>query len=309
MADKLSSRGRTQKGWTALSVLLVAALLLSGCSGGRSSKVYHVGVLSGLDYIADVTDGFKAKMSQLGYIEGQNIVYDVQRTNFDMEAYQRIVGQFIADQVDLILVFPTEASIVVRTATEGTDIPVVFTYAITEGMGLVDDLRNPGGNVTGVRYPNADIALKRLEMLLEIAPQVKRIYMPYQRGYPIVPAQLEAQPAGGGFDAVLMLIEPLLVGPDAYQAIASYAYEHDIPIGGTYVAAGELKTIFGAGVNSYDAGMLAAPLADKILQGTPAGTIPVVSSEVYIDIDISTAQHFGLIVPEGLLMHANRIIR
>ncbi len=338
MTNRNKHQTRSQLRWTIISLLLVATLLLSGCGGSQSNKVYHVGILSGLDYLADATDGFKARMTELGYVEGENITYDVQRTNFDMAAYQTIAEQFVADGVDLILVFPTEASIVAKAAAEGSGVPVVFTYAIVEDMGLVEDVRNPGGNITGVRYPNTDIALKRLEMLLEIAPQVKRIYLPYQRGYPIVPPQLaalhqaaeaagvtlieapadnaaelqsllDAQPAEGGFDAILMVVEPLLVGPDAYQVIAGYAYAHDIPLGGTYVAAGDLKTIFGAGVNSYDAGTLAAPLADKILQGTAAGTIPVVSSEVYIDIDVGTTQHFGLTVPEGLLRLANRIIR
>jgi len=338
MAHGSGSQRKMPNGWAMLSWLLAAALLLSGCAGTQTNKVYRVGILSGLNYIGDTADGFRARMSELGYVEGENITYDIQRTDFDMAVYQSIAEKFVADEVDLILVFPTEASIVAKTVAEGSGVPVLFTYAIIEDMGLVESLRSPGGNITGVRYPSGDIALKRLEMLLDIAPQVKRIYMPYQRGYPIVPGQLEvlhpaaeaagvtlieapadnaaelqslldAQPAEGGFDAILMLVEPLLVGPDAYLVIASYAYEHDIPIGGTYVVAGDLKTIFSVGVNSYDAGTLAAPLADKILQGTQAGSIPVASSEPYIEIDISTAQHFGLIVPEGLLRQANRIIR
>lgn len=338
MTKTSKQRARLRAGWAAIGLLLTAALLLNGCAQGDTDKVYRVGILSGLDYLAEAADGFKVRMAELGYVEGQNIIYDVQRTNFDMEAYQRIAAQFVADQVDLILVFPTEASMVTKAAAEGSGVPVLFTYAIVEDMGLVEDLRSPGGNITGVRYPNQDIALKRLEMLLAMAPEAERILMPYQRGYPIVPAQLEvlypaaesagvtlvempadnaaelqglldAQPGESGFDAILMLIEPLLVGPDAYQVIASYAYEHDLPIGGTYVAAGDLKTIFGAGVNAYDAGVLAAPLAEKILKGTSAGSIPVVSSEVYIDIDVTTAQHFGLTVPEGLLQQANKIIR
>ena len=79
-----------------------------------------------------------------------------------------------------------------KAATEGTDIPVVFAYAATEETGLIESVRQPGGNITGVRYPGPDIALKRFEVMRELAPEAKRMWIPYQRGYPIVAPQLEA---------------------------------------------------------------------------------------------------------------------
>ena len=53
--------------------------------------------------MANTADGFKAKMTELGYIEGENIVYDHQKTNFDMAAYKRTLKKFVADKVDLDL--------------------------------------------------------------------------------------------------------------------------------------------------------------------------------------------------------------
>jgi len=100
--------------------------LLLGACGGQPPKVYHVGVLSGLQFDANITDGFKARMTELGYVEGQNIQYGIQQTDFDMAAYRRILQKFVADKVDLIVVFPTEASLEAKAATQGTNIPVVF---------------------------------------------------------------------------------------------------------------------------------------------------------------------------------------
>src|SRR4030042_6970328 len=120
-----------------LASLLSAVIFLGGCTTTQNEKVYHVGVLSVLDFVADITDGLKAKMTELGYIEGENIVYDVQKTDFDMAAYKSILKKFVDDKVDLIFVFPTEASIEAKGATEGTTIPVVFTNAFTEDTGLV----------------------------------------------------------------------------------------------------------------------------------------------------------------------------
>jgi putative ABC transport system substrate-binding protein len=110
-------------------------------------------------------------------------------------------------------------------------------------------------------------------------------------------------------DAILMLVEPLLVAPDAFTAVAKFAYEHKLPFGGVYNSLDKNSSIFGVNVDLFESGRLAAPMADKIFKGTPAGTIPAVSPENFIQIDYKTAQQFGLTVPEGLLKQANEIIR
>jgi putative ABC transport system substrate-binding protein len=326
--------------WQAVLVLvIVMGLLVSGC-GAPKPKVYRVGVLSGLDYVAVITDGFKAEMAELGYVEGKNIVYDVQKTNFDMAAYQSIVKKFVDDKVDLIFVFPTEASMEAKAATQGTDIPVVFSFAFIEGAGLVDSVREPGGNITGVRYPGPDIAVKRFEIMRELAPGAKRMWVPFQRGYPSVASQLEvlrpaaaaagvtliefpadnaaelqaeldARAASGdiGMDAILFLAEPLAVTPDAFAVMGKFAYEHKVPIGGALMSVEGYGSVFGVNVDPVKIGKQAAPLADRILKGTKAGTIPVVSGENYFQINYKAAQELGLTVPDGLLSQAAEVIR
>ena len=87
-----------KKLWVLLSATIIAAMLLSGCGTASQAKTYKVGVLSGLDAFAPAFDGFKAKMSELGYVEGKNITYDVQSTNVDMEAYTKITKKFVDDK-------------------------------------------------------------------------------------------------------------------------------------------------------------------------------------------------------------------
>jgi ABC-type uncharacterized transport system substrate-binding protein len=97
--------------WLATLILIVvSSLLLSGC-GAKEPKIYRVGILNGFPPFADIGEGFKAKMTELGYVEGKNIVYDVQESNFDPAEENRIVKQFVADEVDLIFTFATEAAI------------------------------------------------------------------------------------------------------------------------------------------------------------------------------------------------------
>lgn len=319
-------------------IIVILGLLLSGCAA-QKSKVYRVGVLSGLDFVADITDGFKARMTELGYVEGENIIYDVQKTNFDMEAYRKILKKFVDDKVDLIVVFPTEATMEAKAAVEGTDIPVVFTFAFIEGMGIVDSVQQPGGNITGVRYPGPDVALKRFEILRQLAPNAKRIIVPFQKGYPIVDYQLKAlrpvaeaagvtlleAPASDAaeleaqfqaytsaseapIDAILIIVEPLAVMPEPFTVMGKYAYEHKIPVGGALMSAGDYSAVFGVNVNNIEVGKQTAPLADKVLKGTRAGTIPVVSSETFLQINYKAAQQLGLEVPASLLEQANEVI-
>lgn len=322
-------------------VILIFTLLGLGLTGCSKPKVYKIGVLSGLDFIAPITDGLKEGLTALGYIEGQNINYDVQKTNFDMEVYRNTVKKFIEDKVDLVFVFPTEATIEAKNITQGTGIPVVFSFCFVEGMGIIDSIQKPGGNITGVRYPGPDIAAKRFEIMRELVPAAKNYYIPFQKGYPIVESQLDAirplakeagitiieAPAADtaelkslltgreimedkmGIDAIIFLAEPLTVTPDNFIVLTEFAYKHNIPIGGAYMPIGDKFAIFGLNTDIPTSGKEAAPLVDKILKGTAAGTIPVISSESFLEINTTAAEKFGITVPGGLLQQAAKVYR
>jgi putative ABC transport system substrate-binding protein len=164
--------------------------------------------------------------------------------------------------------------------------------------------------------------------------------VPYLKGYPNVPGQLDAirsqaktlgieliEFAAGsppelqaeldrraaladiGFDAILMMAEPLVITPVFYTPLGKFSYEHKIPIGGALMAVGEdYASIFGLLPDAKVAGEQAALLADKVFRGTPAGTIPVVTSDSDFKINLKAAQAFGVTVPDGLLKQAVEII-
>ncbi len=326
-----------------LAVFLVAACVISsGCvQQEQEGKVYHVGMLNGLgEFLEEIPPAFKAKMTELGYTEGENIIYDVQSTMFEPEREEQILEKFVEDKVDLIYTFPTEVSMAAKAVTEGTGVPVVFSIANIEGTGLVESVPEPGGNITGVRYPGPDLAIKRFEVMHEIVPDAKTMWVPYQRGYPIVENQMEVlHPAANsvgvtiiefpadnaselqeefdrltasgdiGFDAILFIPEPLSTFPEPYSVMGKFAYENDIPIAGLIMEVGGNATIFGINVDIPKTAQQAAVLADKILRGMPAGKISVVSSESYFEINYNAVQKFGLNVSEGLLAKADNIIR
>jgi len=316
----------------------VLSVFIIGC--GEEKTIYRVGVLSGLDFFAETVDGLKEEMTKLGYKEGKNITYDLQKTNFDPIEEKRILQKFVSDKVDLIFTFPSEVTLLAKQITSRTNIPVVFAHASTEGFDLVESIRHPGGNITGVRYPTIEITIKRFEILIEAMPLAKQMWIPYQRGYPIVPPQLEilrpaAEAAGVklievpadtaaeiqadldarakssdiGIDAMLMLVEPFSVTPDVFLVFGKFAADHAIPIIGSFPVLGNYGSVFGINVNSRNTGKQAAPIIDKILRGIPAGTIPVVSAESYLWINYPMAQKVGFPVSEGLLRKADQVIR
>jgi len=327
--------------WIMLNLLILASLSLSGCSSA-APRVYRVGVLEGLSAFSPALDGFKAKMTELGYVEGKNIIYDVQSTEVDITAYKSITKKFVDDKVDLIFVFPTEAAMEAKSATQGTNIPVVFTLAFTDvsGVNLINSIREPGGNITGVRFPSVDIASKRLQILLEMAPTAKRIFVPYLKDYPNVPGQLDAirpqaESAGVeliefaasspadlqaemdkraaspdiGIDAILMIAEPLAITPPFYSVLGKFSYEHAIPIGGALMSTDGYESIFGLLPDANVTGGQSAVLSDKIFKGSPAGTIPVVTAESSFRINYKAALKLGVTIPEGLLKQADEVIQ
>ncbi len=330
---------KTNPRWVVVLPLLAAVLLISGCTS-PPERVYHIGILSGLEVFATTTDGFKAKMAELGYTEGKNIAYDIQKTDSNSSAEQRILEEFVQDEVDLIFAFPTEPAMAAKEATQGTSIPVVFAMGTTEGNDLIENVRQPGGHITGIRYSGPDLFVRCLEILLDIAPKTKRVWLTYDPDYPAIPSTLEslhqAAPSLGvtlievpvksvteieadlatraksndiGIDAILM-VPGISHAPPAWSAITAFATEEKLPIaGGPPTAADEGESIFTYMPDNIEVGKLAASLTDKVLKGIPAGTIAVVTPEPHLRINYKTAQELGLNVSEGLLARADKIIR
>ncbi|MCC6398728.1 MAG: ABC transporter substrate-binding protein [Bacteroidetes bacterium] len=318
--------------------ILMLFLLPLNCA--KAPKTYRVGILSGLDFFLETETGFRQKLSELGYKEGTDIVYELHRTNFDPGTEREVLQRYCEQKVDLILAFPTEVALQAKQVARGSGIPVVFANAIIEGADLVEDIREPGGNVTGVRFPGPDIAVKRLEILRTILPHVTRILVPYQQGYPTIESQLEmlrpvAESVGITFtfiaandaadlsdqlsklteggnnlaQAILIIPEPLLVSNEGFAAISAFAAKQKIPIGGALSIGDERVSLFGVAIDNAAVGRQAAVLADKIFHGVPAGTIPVVSAETYIQVDVVAARQFGVEIPNGLLKQADAILR
>ena len=324
--------------WKTAICFFVSVLFWGGCT--EKPRVYRVGVLDGFPPFAAVVDGFKSEMAELGYKEGENIFYDEQEVSLDPGDHHRVIKKFVADKVDLIFVFPTGATVTAKKAAAGSNIPVLFAMAGIEGNNLVESVGHPGGNITGVRYPGPDLTLKRLEFLQELLPGFKRLYVTYNPDYPankipimtlrpLVPSlgltlvevpvvsvediRADLQKRAGaqdiGLDAIMIMPDDISQSPPGWRLIKEFADRFKVPVSGASGVTVHNGAIFNYGPDIEEAGRLAAPLADKIFKGTPAGSIPVVTPEAYLAFNYKLALQLGLTVPDSLLRMAKEIIR
>ena len=338
---ELSKHIKSKHPMLAFTLLVVICVFLVGCGKKtQETKVYRVGIISGAEAFVDIADGFKAKMAELGYVEGENIFYDLQQLNADPLGEKRVVEKFVHDKVDMIFAFPTEPALAAKAATQGTDIPVVFAMAGIEGNALVESVTSPSGNITGLRFPGPELTVKRLELLHELVPQAKRIYLIYDSNYPLAAPSLEGlRPAASslgltlvedpvnnvqelqaalqkraasddiGIDAILIMPDILNNSPDGYLPILKFANEHKLPIGGGMNFTADLGAMYSFVPDNVDQGKLAATLADKIFKGTPAGAIMVATPKSYLRLNYKVIRELGLRMPEGLLSIADEVIR
>jgi putative tryptophan/tyrosine transport system substrate-binding protein len=318
------------------------AYFLSVAKHSEEIKVYKVGILSVSGSFVQIKDGFVNKMTELGYIEGKNIIYEnleVPQTATPAEA-QAIAKKLVDSNVDLIFAFPTPPTIAAHDATQGTTIPVVFAMSSLEGLGLINSVREPGGYITGVRYPGPEMISKRLEILAEIAPSVKRVWIGYDKNHPNTAPALETLrptalslgitlvevPAATleelsadlsaratldnlDIDAIITMNDGLNQGPAGYAMLNKFAADHSIPLAGGVFSTVEQGAILGNSPDLTNVGELAVSSADKILKGAQAGAIPVITPEQELYFNYKVAQKLGLNIPEGLLSQASEIIR
>jgi len=320
-------------------LFIIINILISGC-GAKKSKIYNVGILSGEKTFNKIADGFINKMTALGYAEGKNIKYNFQVADFDSNTYGHIVNTFITEKTDLILAFPTEPALIAKEITSNLNIPVVFAMSGIESNNLIESISHPGGNITGVRFPGPELTVRRFDILIELVPQTKKVYLIYDQNYPNTIMALEglriaASSSGirlvedpvsslkelkdkltkrstsdkADIDAILIMPDILNNSIDGFEAIVKFANKYKIPIGGGMDFTADLGALFSFVPDNFEQGELAALLANKILTGTPAGTIMVTTPSAKLRINYKVIQNLNLNISEGLLSRADEIIR
>ena len=278
------------------------------------------------------TAAFVERLHALGWIEGHTIAIEYRWSEGRPERVAEIAAEFVRLKVDVIVTNGDAAPTVNRATAV---IPIVFVLANDPvGGGLVASLARPGGNATGLSNQQSDLAGKRLELLREVVPRLRRLAIMGNVGFAqavlvlgeaqaaartfgLEVASLEirrAEDIAPAFEALKVQVDALYVVGDALTAanrtrIITLALGARLPtIFNTrdYVQAGGLMSY---GPNYSDQFRRTAELVDKILRGTKPGNIPVEQPTKFdLAVNLTTAKVLGLTVPEIVLVRADEVI-
>ncbi len=273
------------------------------------------------------------RLRELGWIEGRTVAIEYRWAEGRTERFDEIAAEFVRRKVDVIVTSGTAGGVAAKQAT--SVIPIVFAAAGDPvGTGLVASLARPGGNVTGLSIQQTDLVGKRLELLREVIPGLRRLAMLVNVGNPLAVVERgEVQAAARtlGLDFITLEIrrgEDITPAFEALKGRAEALYVAGEPLIltnrariNTLALVARLPAIYGqreyvepGGLMSYgpnfpDLFRRAADYVDKILRGAKPADIPVEQPTKFdLTINLTTAKALGLEMPPTLLARADEVI-
>jgi putative ABC transport system substrate-binding protein len=280
------------------------------------------------------TAAFVQRLHELGWVEGRTIAIEYRWAEGHPERSAELIAELIRLKVDVIATSGTPQVVAAMQTT--AVIPIVFAAAADPvGTGLVASLARPGGNVTGLSAQSTDVAGKRLELLREVVPGLRRFAIMANITTPAAAREIgEVQAAAGklALEATLSEIrraedfapafELLLKGrAEALYIVTDQVVTFNRVRINTLALAARLPTMHGfreyveaGGLMSYgvsfpDLFRRAADLVDKVLRGTKPADLPVQQPTKFeLVINLTTAKALGLAIPEAFLLRADEVI-
>jgi ABC-type uncharacterized transport system substrate-binding protein len=316
-------------------------LLASAAAWPLAARAQQPGKLPTIGYLGSATPAsqgqwvapFVQRLRELGWIDARTIAIEYRWAEGRTERAAEIAAEFVRRKVDVIVTSSTAGAVAAMQAT--SVIPIIFAAAGDPvGTGLVASLARPDGNVTGLSIQQTDLAAKKLELLREVVPSLRRlailgnvdapsvvldmrevqatgrtlglevITLEIRRGEDIVPA-FEA--LNGRAEALYVVIDPLV---NIHRVrINTLALAARLPTMHTFREGVEAGGLMSYGANFPDLFRRAADFVDKILRGAKPGDIPVEQPTKFdLVVNLTTAKALRLTVPPTLLARADEVI-
>jgi putative tryptophan/tyrosine transport system substrate-binding protein len=302
-----------------------------GARAQQSAKIYRIFWASTESEPDPFVDGFRDGLKERGYIEGKNVVLSLRYAPGNPDALRPMMSELTRDKVDLAV----SSGPAIRAMKAATNIPVLFAISGDPvELGLVKSLARPGGNFTGSTFLSLDLAGKRVELLKEIIPRLRKLAVLSNTDHPGERSEWRATQQASqalGIDPVYV---PFVGARELDNALAAVANARAdamlvFPEGVTMVnrvklaqfsVAQQLPSMFGwseyceaGGLLSYGAGQRAtyfrlAAYADRILRGENPADLPVEQPTKFeLSVNLKTAKALGIEVPATTLLRAEVI--
>jgi putative ABC transport system substrate-binding protein len=276
--------------------------------------------------------GFVQRLGELGWTEGRNVAIEVRWAEGRTERFAEIASELVRLKVDVIV---TSGPPVFAAKQATSVIPIVFaTVADPLESGLVASLSAPGGNVTGLSVTSPELAGKRLELMREIVPNLRRLAIMANAAYPPAMRELDEVETAGqllGIETIALKIRHAADLAPAFEAlngradglyvvgealtganqvrINSFALAERLPTMNPNRERVEIGGLMSYGPSFPSLYRRAGDFVDKILRGAKPAEIPIEQPTKFeLVINLTTAKALRLKVPESLLLLADEVI-
>jgi putative ABC transport system substrate-binding protein len=320
-----------------IGIWLLATSLLTTVSlaeAQQAGKIPRIGLLFFGSRNQPHLQAFQQGLRDLGYVEGKNIAFEFRYAEGDVDRLPELAAELVRLQVDVLVTTSNEGGLAAHQATKTT--PIVLTTADPVGMGLAASLAKPGRNVTGLSVLLPELSGKRLELLKETFPKIKRIGMLWNPVQPTATTAInETQAAAQAYSlqlhslevrttedidsavaqiskarpSALLVILDLLTTRNS-KRIVDLASKHRLP--GMYPTRqfAEEGGLMSYGPSIGDLYYRAATYVDKILKGAKPADLPVEQPTKFeFIINLKTAKQIGLTIPQSVLYRADKVIK
>jgi putative tryptophan/tyrosine transport system substrate-binding protein len=301
----------------------------------QQARVHTVGVILQGGPYSTVIEGLRAGLRELGLEEGKHFILQVRDTKGDLKAVEAAARRLEGEKVDLIYSVGTSVTLAVKRAT--TNVPIVF-YAGSDPVvsGLIRSFRQPGGRLTGIHSQLTDLTAKRLELLTELVPGLRRVMMFYspdnasaQQSMKIardaarqLKVEVVERPVASVEELRVRLRALRIREADAFLFVADAMVNSQAELIIETATARGLPTMFhlqsnvakGAlanyGVSFQTVGRFSAKHVQRILLGAEPGDLPVEQVDrLHFIINLKTARVLGLTIPPSVLARADEVIQ
>ena len=307
--------------------------------GQQTSKIPRVALLffgtRARDASYDEPARFRARLSELGYVEGKNVVIEERYAEGNTQRLNELARELVEAKVDVIVASAVAATMAARHAT-GT-IPIVMVHAgnaaSAVSTGLITSLAQPGGNVTGTT--NITFGGKHVDLIRELIPRVTKLAIlnnPTNAGAASYVASVTDAASRSNIGVIVTDVTRAEDFPNAFTTLRNARPDGLVvavePLIGAhsaevidFAATTRLPAIYDFGEMARRGGFiayatvyiehyaLAADYVDKILKGAKPGDLPVQQPARFeLVINLKTAKALGLTIPQSLLLRADEVI-
>lgn len=324
-------------------VLIVSSFILGAVYSAGAQQTAktlpRIGVISSTGTAESpwpLFDAFRQGLSDLGYVEGKNILIESRYAEGRLDRMPGLVNELVQQKVDVIVAVN---NVIIRAAKEATKtIPIVMISSVDPvAAGYVESFARPGRNITGLAHLGRDLSAKRMEILKDLLPKMSRVgalwdadgpgpaiavkeYEEAARAFKLEFRSLAIRGPNPDFagafqtaktarlDALIVVANPLMAqhAKEVFELAAKYRLP-SMTEEGRFVSAGGLISY---GANLAELYRRAAEYVVDILKGARPGDLPVkLASKFEIVINLKTSKQIGLIVPQHLLVQADKVIK